>query len=214
MEPYLKFHEFIDTLTRNLSGAINHNIIPSECLSGQTGNRERMLHGRMLWMLGKTGDALDYVVEIDSGFTPTRARQFRPDVQLWTKGQAKLQFLIEYESTNSQDSRVLWKDLQHYADSEGHEFSPEYWIILYTFPDHPVDKLPPWIRRDPNFSSFDVGRFKRNPHSYFRNVLDSEMSNYIDHDVEWEKRKLLLMNLTSTNLEIDYPKHLQKKYYF
>jgi len=131
----VEFDRFMNTLAKNLSSAINRDIIPSKWLDGQEGSKERMLHGRMLWILAKTGDALDYVVEIDSGFKYSiadKARQFRPDVQLWTK-EPKLQFLVEYEGTNSQDSRILWKDLQHYYDSTDCKYPPKYWLILYTF---------------------------------------------------------------------------------
>jgi hypothetical protein len=47
-----------------------------------------------------------------------------------------------------------------------------------------VDKLPPWIRREPNFTPFDEERFKRNPHSYFKSLLDIEISNYIDENFD------------------------------
>lgn len=175
-----------------------------------------MLHGRMLGMLAKTGDALDYVVEIDSGFnyyTSDRKRQFRPDIQLWTN-EPRLQFLVEYEGTNSQDSRILWKDLQHYYDSKDCEYPPEYWVILYTFPDHPVEKTPQWLRQESTFDSFAEKWFRRNPHSYFKSLLDREMSTYVDKGSNWEERKLFLINFTSTGLEIDFPKNLSKKYRF
>ena len=216
MEAYSEYYQFVKTLMKNISISVNRNIIPSEWLSGQEGNSNRMLHGRMLWLLCKTGDALGYVVEIDCGFTPTKGRQFRPDIQLWSnnRGPAKLHFLVDYEGTNSQDYRTIWKDLQHFSDSKGSVDSPDYWIIIYTFPNHPVEKLPPWIRYEPDFTSFDEVCFKQNPHSFFKNKLNTEMANYIDQSSEWEKRKLILMNLTSTGLEIDYPKHLQTVYSF
>jgi len=201
---------FLKTLTRNLSEAVNSNVIPKEWLCGQEGNQGRMLHGRMLWMLGKTGDSLDYVVEIDSGFSRPKGGQFRPDIQLWTK-EPRLKFLIEYEGTNSQDTRILWKDLQHYSDSINADCFPEYWLILYTFPDHPIDKTSPWLRLE---NSIDKERFKRNPHSYFMNLLDAEIEGYIDCRVQEAERILFLINLTRHGLEIDFPKSMNKKYLF
>lgn len=211
-----EFYRFMNTFTNNLSSTINRDIIPSKWLDSQEGSKERMLHGRMLWILAKTGDVLDYVVEIDTGFKyfiADKTRQFRPDVQLWTK-EPKLQFLIEYEGTNSQDSRILWKDLQHYYDSTDCNYPPEYWLILYTFPDHPVDKVPQWLRQESTFDSFAERHFKRNPHHYFKSLLDTELSANIGRGLEWDKRMIFLINLTSTGLEIDFPKQFNRKYYF
>lgn len=206
----IDFERFINALALNISSAVSRDIIPSDWLSGQEGNRERMLHGRMVWMLGKTGDSLDYVVEIDTGFTPYKGRQFRPDMQLWTK-EPKLKFIVEYEGTNSQDLRIFWKDLQHFANSMKCDYFPEYWLLIYTFPDHPVDRVPPWLHLE---NTFDERRFKRNPHGYFKTVLDIEMNKYIGPDFDWNTRKLFLINLTSSGLEIDFPNPLKKIYRF
>lgn len=164
----------------------------------------------MLWLIGKAGDSLGYVVEIDSGFTPSKGHQFRPDIQLWTKT-PELQFLIEYEGTNSQDTRILWKDLQHYRNSWGSKYFPQYWLIIYTFPDHPVDAIPPWLKLE---SVFDETRFKRNPHRFFTGLLYNEIQDYFNDSVEWGERKIFLINFTSDGLEVDFPQHLKKKHPF
>ena len=212
-----EFERFTNMLVKYLSSAISRDVIPSKWIDGQEGSKERMLHGRMLGILAKTGDTLDYVVEIDSGFsyftTGHNKRQFRPDIQLWSE-EPKLQFLVEYEGTNSQDSRIFRKDLQYYHDSKDCEYPPQYWVILYTFPDHPVEKTPQWLRQENTFDSFTEKRFRRNPHSYFKGLLDSEISMYVDKGSNWEERKLFLMNFTSTGLEIDFPKNLRSKYQF
>lgn len=209
--------ELLTALCNNLSKALEHNMIPPEWLENQEGDVESMLHSRVWAVLAKTGFDLDYVVEVSSGFKPIDARQFRPDIQLWRSD--KLVFLIEYESTNSSDSRVLWKDLKHYVDSAGNSTFPDYWLVIYTLPDHRVDKWKSWDYRSTDPVVYQI---RKNPHEYYKRFFEKPSPDYqnlnvvenIDNNPNWEKRKIVFINLSNKSLEIDFPKTLRKKYSF
>ena len=210
---------FLKTLAKNLGEAIQHDAIPKDYLSSNRGNRESVLHARVLAILAKTGFDLEYVVEIESGFSPREGRLFRPDLQLWRSDHHS--FLVEYESTNSSDSTILRKDLNHYIQSQTNESFPDFWLIVYTLPKKPVDKWTSWDYR----RKWDTGfiKMKANPHKHYKaifenpNPIDRSLPNilkYTDSNSAWQERQLFLINLSDDGLEIDYPTNFGNKYSF
>lgn len=157
-----------------------------------------MLHSRVLAILGKSGFHLEYVVEVAPGFKPQPAkgvkpdRQFKPDIQLCKKDRHSLQpesdihsLLIEYESTNSSDLRILRKDLTHFKQSQNNEPFPDYWLVIYTLPNKPVTEWTLWDFH----SKFDprAVEMKVNPHRYYKKLFedpsgfDSCLPNIVDY---------------------------------
>ena len=209
---------FLKTIANNLSKAIKHNILPTEWFSSNSGNRESVLHARVLAILAKSGCDLKYVVEIEPGFKPACGRQFRPDLQLWRSDHQS--FLIEYESTNSSDSRILWKDLPHFEQSRNNEPFPDFWLIIYTLPNEPVTK---WKIYDYRTNDPRVVEMKANPHKYYKKIFedpsgfDNSPPNILEYTVansDWRHRRIIMVNLTEQGLEIDYPAWLNKHYVF
>jgi hypothetical protein len=207
-----ELHEFLVALCKNLSEAIEDNAIPCDWLCSSKGNQDYMLHSRVLGMLAKTGFDLNYIVEIEAGFKPEGRRQFKPDIQLWKSDD--LRFVVEYESTNSSDLRVISKDLRHYVESRGNSPSPAFWLVIYTLPDHAVEasdwKFWGLTKSDPCRRSI-----AKNPHKYYKKLLSKELAqSKIDSNSDWETKKIFFTNLTEEGLEIDFPTRFNKKYRF
>jgi len=211
--------KFLKILCKNLFSAIKMNIIPPEWLNEQKGAAESALHSRVWGMLAKTGFELGYVVEINAGFKPINSRQFLADIQLWKSN--RLIFLIEYESTYASDLRILRKDLQHYVDSAGNSNFPDYWLVIYTLPDHAVGIPKSPLHRLGNRSLWEI---RGNPHKYYKKVFENpslrysqplpSVAEYIDNNRKWNNAKIFFVNLSEEGLEIDFPKRLNRKYLF
>ncbi len=221
---FVELDEFLRGFASNISWARQKGIIQDDFLMTTKRNYEYLTHARIHALIAKTGFDLDYVVEIEAGFRPRNANSFKSDVQLWKSN--NLRFLIEYESTNSADGRILTKDLAHYVDSLTNNIDkdfPEYWLIIYTFPDSAV-----------NSSDWDAGYPKRywkypmminNPHKFYKKVFvnpqDSGIPKLMNHpgiykyteNEDWNRRKIFLINLTVNGLEIDFPERFNKRYY-
>ncbi len=218
--------DFLKCFASNISWAKQKDIIQDEFLNTTHSNYDNMTHARIQALIIKTGFDLDYVVGTEVGFKPTAGAKFKADALFWKSDD--LRFLIEYESTNSADRRILKKDLQHYVDSLENEISkkyPKYWLIIYTFPDFAVDSCD-WNSGDyyKNYHKYDIMR--RNPHRFYKEgfrtpsklglrklVNHPGISKFTNCD-GWQMRKLFFINLTVKGLEIDFPEHFAKKYQF
>lgn len=209
---------FLASLSSELGRAMQKNVIPTNWLNTQKGSRKGQLHSRILGLLAKVSADLGYIVEVESGFNPKSSRQFRPDIQLWESDSHK--FLVEYESTNSSDLRVLKKDLAHYVQSLDNDQFPEYWLVLYTLPDSASGNWRSWDHRASNPQLTSI---RKNPHQYYKSVFRQPFgrypkkdlpsaARYIENSPDWGKRKIIFVNLTINGLEVDFPSRLGRKY--
>jgi hypothetical protein len=228
---FVELDEFLKAFAENISRALKQGHVQKGFLTTVAWNRQSIAHSRIHALIAKTGFDLGYVAEIEAGFTPAEGRQFKPDVQLWRSND--LAFLIEYESTNSSSSVVISKDLEHYRLSSRNELGknfPEYWLIMYTFPDQAVQSWQSWDydNRDSSFA-----RMARNPHNFYKKGLRDpsflsdlqppkrcpEVAQYpgiskYTESRDWDNRKVFLINLTPNGLEIDFPERFSRKYDF
>ena len=219
-----ELNEFLKTFARNVSWAREEGRIQDDFLTTTEWNSESVAHSRIHALIAKSGFDLDYVVEVEAGFKPKQGRQFKPDVQLWKSND--IRFLIEYESTNSADTRVLRKDLKHYVDSLANDMGklfPEYWLIIYTFPDSAVNssKWHSWdyLKQDTKYK-----KMTDKPHQFYREVFKNprhsgipDVMNHLgiceySENRKWNERKIFLINLTVNGLEIDFPERFNTKY--
>ncbi|MDM7999001.1 MAG: hypothetical protein QUS33_03110 [Dehalococcoidia bacterium] len=233
-----ELQRFLNTLCANLGKAIEDEAIPPEWLCSSDGNRNYMLHSRVCGILAKTGFDLRYIVEVGAGFDASGLMyQFKPDVLLWDSDQ--LRFLIEYESTNSSDSRIIDADFGHCYEAlevaRGQDAQlPDFWVVIYTLPDHEVGN---WSHHDYPKRSEAFAVMSRNPHAFYRKAFERPaLLSGPYHPDRWRKkdiraddchtisdctkearranREVLLINLTDGGLEIDFPKRLAKKHLF
>jgi hypothetical protein len=219
---------FMKAFAKNMSLARQKGIILDDFLTTVKYNRESVSHSRIWALIVKTGSDLDYVIEIAAGFAPTEGRQFYPDVQMWNSDQ--LEFLIEYESTNSSDSRVIYSDLQHYDKSkqDSSKTFPRYWLVLYTLPNKSVKD---WSRWDYNKSDYAFDLMVQSPHKFYKrgfkdpaylseygepkqcpNIAEYPgITNYTESE-DWNTHRIFFINLTDNGLEIDFPERFTKEY--
>lgn len=74
------------------------------------------LHSRVLGIIARINLGERYVVDIERALKPgKKARQFKPDAICWEPND-KIVCVIEYESINSSDLRIEWKDIQNYIN--------------------------------------------------------------------------------------------------
>jgi len=223
---FAKLDEFLVGLAKNMMWAIQNRIVLGEFLRTTKHNYQSIAHSRVHALIAKTGFDLGYIVEIESGFSPHDGRLFRPDVQLWKSNE--LLFLIEYESTNSSDSRLWTKDLHNYLSSQENPSDknfPKYWLIIYTLPDQSVVRQD-WHSWDYLKSTPEHGMLRRNPHEFYKRILVSpgkfgltDGKSYpgildLTDGKHWHQKPLFLINLTIDSLEIDFPQRFNKRYYF
>ena len=141
-----------------------------------------------------------------------------------------LELLIEYQSTNGSDSRLITNNLYYYSRAleidlnETGVILPKYWLVIYTLTDAPVEQAA-WSSWDYNKSDREYQLMARSPHRFYKRVFENPQTiletkrgenwEYIPkyHNVnqlcesnDWQCMKLFFINLTTTGLEIDYPK--------
>jgi hypothetical protein len=155
----------------------------------------------------------EYVLAIGHGLKADLRgkRRFTPDISLWKVNDAKkLVGIIDYESTNSSDSRVFRRDFENYREYiQTPLFStPEFWIIITTLPSKKVSKS--------NWYSWDLRRKRISRNEYLRMIEDpfkywfSHYEDKFNRLVE-QRRKcpLYVVNLDATELRLCLPKDEQ-----
>jgi len=222
---FVELDKFLREFASNMSWARRKGIVRDEFFTTTKWNRENVAHSRINALVAKTGFDLDYEVEVETGFKPVHGNQFKVDVRLWKSG--NLWFLIEYESTNSADGRILGDEVQHYEDSLANDIDknfPEYWLIIYTFPDSAVNSSD-WNAGDYLKRDWKYLMMINNPHKFYKKVFinpqDSGIPRLKNHsgihkyteNEDWNGRKIFLINLTVNGLEIDFPERFNKRYY-
>jgi hypothetical protein len=230
--------EFLVAFARNLNQAMDETVIEEHWLRSREGGDQSRLHSRILGILAKTGFGLKkYTVAIEAGFRVGKSRSFRPDIQFWEKD--KLRFLIEYESTNSSDSRILDRDLDYcyHALNAGRDQDvklPDFWLIVYTLPHEQVGS---WYHHDYPARKKRAAYLKmaKNPHVFYKKAFENPASlkgtyrpkrwgkgiraqdchsiQKCSTEASKTKREVFLINLTRSGLEIDFPKRLDKNEY-
>jgi hypothetical protein len=204
--------QFLRKLSRNISEAIESGAIELDWLSSTKGNHEYTLHSRVLGILVKTGFGLrGYTVGVEAGFKQKGHLQFKPDLQLWKAD--RLQFLIEYESTNSSNRHVFEKDVRRYVDSLDGEPLPRHWLVIYTLPDTRVER-PAWKFYGLKKSTPLARRILKAPHGYYKELLARTLTKMKINATDGQDGKIFFINLTEHGLEIDFPKKLSRKYPF
>src|SRR5208337_2701391 len=102
-----------------------------------------ILHSRILGILARMNLGDGWVIDVERALKPQlKGRsQFTPDIIGWTP-ENRMAFVIEYESINSSDSRVEWKDISNYSkyvkNPSTDDGLPILWIIITTLKDGPV----------------------------------------------------------------------------
>ena len=171
--------------------------------------KHRRLHSRMLGILSSVGHDLGYMVDIERGLKPNEGSAFNPDILLWKNNEPIL--LLEYESTNSSDYRVIEKDLANFkisAESLLEDCSlPRFWVVLTTLPDKSVTSWSNWE----GYSAKEYERIKENPRKFYKRWFIQEFSKVPNK--LFNRSKLFLFNLNERGIELVFPSTRRRTIY-
>jgi len=135
--------EILGLLRKKISESVKIGIIKKDFFTNKQYLERRRCHSRMLGILAQVGHELGYTVDIERGIKPSSSRQFQPDITYWDKSGNKIVCLIEYESMNSSDERVIVKDVDNFSryyddqqesGQENDDKTPEFCIVITTVP--------------------------------------------------------------------------------
>ena len=148
----------------------------------RTGNN--LCHARTLGLLAKAAWSLDATaaVEIDVRLNRGRGVKFQPDI-LIRGHQDEILAAVDFESPNSSDARVPYKDVTAYlrwATTSAQSF--EY-LIITSLPDRPTSTLELRYASAGKWNENHVrAKIQRNPFRYwyrhYKNNIDPRWRNY------------------------------------
>ena len=205
-------NEVLTNFANSLKDLVRIGVITSEHFETTKRNKLNETHS-LIWSVlchsvhetvGKK-----YVVAIEQGLKPKDMRKFTPDISLWkVDGVKKLVGILDYESTNSSDSRIIRRDFEnyrHYIQNPLFFNIPEFWVIVTTLPSKKVSKSDwySWDLRRKRISRDEYLKLLENPFQYW-------LPRYIDKfnklEEQREKCPLYVANLNASELRLYLPK--------
>ena len=141
-----ELRQAIDKLIKD--GALNSEWLERNSKSSP----KHILHSRVLGLLAQIDFGKGWITDIERSLKPSvkGRNSFTPDIIAW-KGNSCEAVVIEYESINSSDSRVISRDLENYKKYIEHpdvnDCQPIVWIIVTTLKSGEVQNGD-WSRWD------------------------------------------------------------------
>lgn len=134
---------YLNALNTEISDLHGRGLLPTEAVTDGTWNRNSWLHSRIFGAVVRVvRRPLVPMIEISwsKGFCPDLCVADETD---------KVLAVIEYESTNSSDERLIGKDICHYEDAiltagRRREAMPPWWVLVSTLPSCKVKRWPWW----------------------------------------------------------------------
>jgi hypothetical protein len=147
-----------------------------------------------------------YVVAINRSLkSESMKKRFTPDISLWNqRPNSKLVGAVDYESTNSSDSRIIRRNIENYrqhVQTSSHSNIPEFWIIITSLPSRKVSKSD-WYSWDlirKRMSEDEYLKLLENPFEYW---FPKFSEGYSQLREQLEKCPLYVANLDFTNLRL------------
>jgi len=137
-------------------------------------------------------------------------KRFTPDISLWNQSHtSKLIGVIDYESTNSSDSRIIRRNFENYRQyiqTSSHSNIPEFWTIITSLPSRKVRKSD-WYSWDlirKRISGDEYLKLLENPFVYWFPKFSEGFSQLKG---QLEKCPLYVANLDFANLKLCLPKN-------
>lgn len=204
--------EILTNFTNSLKGLLRIHVMRSEHLETTNRNKLSETHSLVLGVLchsvyetvGK-----EYVVAIGHGLkSEGMTKRFTPDISLWkVNGIKKLVGIIDYESTNSSDSRIIRRNFEncHQFIQNPQPFDiPEFWVIMTTLPSQKVSKLNwySWDLRRKRIFRDEYLKMLENPFQYWFPRYTNEFNS---HEKQRVKCLLYVVNLNTTELRLCLP---------
>lgn len=133
--------EILASLANCLEDLIKAGFITPEHLESTNRNKLNETHA-LVW--GALSHSIHltlgtkYAVAINRSLkSESMKKRFTPDISLWNRNcNGKLVGIVDYESTNSSDSRIIRRNFQNYRQyvQTSNSNIPEFWIIITTLP--------------------------------------------------------------------------------
>jgi len=138
-------------------------------------------------------------------------------VTLWKVqgSERELVGIIDYESTNSSDSRIIRRNFENYrryvtSEEPSHNI-PTFWLVLTTLPHREV-KRSEWYSWDYRRKRIDMMEYRtilRNPFQYWSIKYEKEFATL---ESERKKYPIYIANLDSNVVKIYPPRNLHRSY--
>lgn len=137
----MTYESFLESLSIEINELADQGLIRWESILDGSWNRQSWLHARIFGAMVKAvRRPASPMIEVKWN------RGFVPDLCL-VDIQDKVIGVVEYESTNSSDERLVGKDLSHY-ETAILEYKndvcdlPGWWLLVSTLPNRPVQGWP------------------------------------------------------------------------
>lgn len=144
MDPELLVNKLKKELQRGINSLKKAGYITNEWFERYSiSSPKSRLHSRILGIIARMNLEEGWVIDIERALNAEKgARQFKPDAICWATND-KMACVIEFESINSSDTRIEWKDIQNYINYVSYpskeENLPIVWVIITTLKSGPVE---------------------------------------------------------------------------
>lgn len=208
---------FITSLLRQLNKEIKDKLktgfLNKEFFSTWNFNPQSVANSRIHGLIATTLHDLGFNIEIERAFgyrkRDGKKVRFKPDITVY-KGNELIAFL-EYESTNSSDSRFYsqegWStnvlpNMAGFANDMKREGTmPPYWIIIFTLPEQPVEKKC-WYSYECNKHDKEFDKITASPYKYYFQTFIKETKAVL-HNKNITS-KVCLMNISDGKVKLEF----------
>jgi hypothetical protein len=136
-------------------------------------------------------------------------KRFTPDISIWNqRHDSKLVGIVDYESTNSSDSRIIRRNFENYrqyVQTSSHSNIPQFWIIITSLPSKKVNKSD-WYSWDlirKRIFEAEYLKLLENPFEYWFPKFSEGFSQLRE---QLKKCPLFVANFDFTDLRLCLPK--------
>jgi hypothetical protein len=212
--------KILSNFANNLRELIKDNFIIREQLESTNFNKLNQTHS-ILWCALSNSVCLSVeknnFVAINHSLKPENNKsRFSPDVSVWKDNNLKaIVGVVDYESTNSSDGRVIYRDFENYRHSvQDRSFnSLKFWVIITTLPSTKVCKSADWFswdlrRKDRSKTEYNISKTEylkilENPFEYWFPKFSDEFDKLQE---ERKKCPLYVANLDFVELRLCLPR--------
>jgi hypothetical protein len=185
MSPQMLLTHFLEQFAHKLSELYTSGHFTDQWLLDGRYNKDSRLHAR-LWgaLIGAAPPG--YVPNVELlVHTPGRGeRSFKPDLIICNSAD-KQEMMIELESTNSSDQRVIYRDIDRLSYVARLEEPPRLALLITVLPSQPVSYLPMYD----GLPAAKRAQRRKNPYAFhvddYLNALDQLLSSNIPFSVAW-----------------------------
>jgi hypothetical protein len=199
-------NNFISKLNQEIKQKLESSFFKEEYFTTWIYNKQSEVHSRVQAIIIKVCYDLGFDVEVERSFNYSennKTKRFKPDITLYKNN--KLFAFIEYESTNSSDSRYFEYDrtsdlkcLDYYSISK--QDMPRYWIIISTLPKFSVESKNwgswDYYKKDNSFIDMIKSPFNH----YFSNYQKETKAVIERNNI---KSKIYLLNLNKNKIDVE-----------